>query len=173
MHQFDNPPSLSIHEEVTYATVVPKMGVFNNPLMYKQDEPKNSLQSGGCPAMGIPTAILGHEDPFTPPRLSAGYPLGKPTFAGTRGNGRDAPKAAVSCWRLKGRTANYALKHTTVPATLAGSGQQLATTARRVYSFTIRSDSDSSTSFTGFCQHLRQLADTRRSGVRSCSFLGG
>jgi peptide/nickel transport system substrate-binding protein len=45
MHQFDNPPSLSIHEEVTYATVVPMMGVFNNLLMYKQDEPKNSLQS--------------------------------------------------------------------------------------------------------------------------------
>src|SRR5215472_11821081 len=45
MHQFDNPPSLSIHEEVTNATVVPMMGVFNNLLMYKQDEPKNSLQS--------------------------------------------------------------------------------------------------------------------------------
>jgi peptide/nickel transport system substrate-binding protein len=45
VHQFDNPPSLSIHEEVTYATDVPMMGVFNNLVMYKQDEPKNSLQS--------------------------------------------------------------------------------------------------------------------------------
>src|SRR5262249_10846169 len=34
---------------------------------------------------------LGHEDAFPPPRLSAGYRLGKPTFAGTQGNGRDAP----------------------------------------------------------------------------------
>jgi len=45
VHQYDNPPSLSIHEEVTYATDVPMMGVFNNLVMYKQDEPKNSLQS--------------------------------------------------------------------------------------------------------------------------------
>jgi peptide/nickel transport system substrate-binding protein len=45
VHQWDNPPSLSIHEEVTIVTVVPMMGVFNNLVMYKQDEPKNSLQS--------------------------------------------------------------------------------------------------------------------------------
>jgi ABC-type transport system substrate-binding protein len=45
VHQFDNPPSLSIHEEVTYATDVPMMGLFNNLVMYKQDEPRNSLQS--------------------------------------------------------------------------------------------------------------------------------
>jgi peptide/nickel transport system substrate-binding protein len=45
VHQFDSPPSLSIHEEVTYATDVPMMGIFNNLVMYKQDEPKNSLQS--------------------------------------------------------------------------------------------------------------------------------
>jgi hypothetical protein len=36
---------LSIHEEVTYATDVPMMGVFNNLVIYKQDEPKNSVQS--------------------------------------------------------------------------------------------------------------------------------
>src|SRR6266436_10118954 len=45
VHQWDSPPSLSIHEEVTIATVVPMMGVFNNLVMYKQDEPKNSVQS--------------------------------------------------------------------------------------------------------------------------------
>src|SRR5262249_31809703 len=45
VHQYENPPSLSIHEEVTYATDVPMMGIFNNRVMYKQDEPKNSVQS--------------------------------------------------------------------------------------------------------------------------------
>ena len=43
-HQ-DSPASMSIHEEATYSTVVPMMGVFNNLVMYKQDEPQNSLQS--------------------------------------------------------------------------------------------------------------------------------
>jgi hypothetical protein len=38
---------------------------------------------------------IGHEDLFTPPRLSAGYRLDKPAFAGTQGNGRDAPKAGT------------------------------------------------------------------------------
>ena len=36
---------MSILEEATYSTVVPMMGVFNNLVMYKQDEPQNSLQS--------------------------------------------------------------------------------------------------------------------------------
>src|SRR5215467_153784 len=45
MYHWDSPPSLSLHEEVTNATIVPMMGVFNNLVMYKQDEPKNSLQS--------------------------------------------------------------------------------------------------------------------------------
>jgi peptide/nickel transport system substrate-binding protein len=45
VYNYDNPPSLSIHEEVTYATLVPMMGVSNNLVMYKQDEPQNSLQS--------------------------------------------------------------------------------------------------------------------------------
>ena len=45
VRQYDSPPSLSIHEEVTYATDVPMMGVFNNLVMYKQDEPQNSLKS--------------------------------------------------------------------------------------------------------------------------------
>jgi hypothetical protein len=34
---------------------------------------------------------MGHEDPFPPPELSAGYVIRQETFAGTHGNGRDAP----------------------------------------------------------------------------------
>jgi peptide/nickel transport system substrate-binding protein len=36
---------MSILEEATYSTVVPMMGVFNNLVMYKQDEPQNSMKS--------------------------------------------------------------------------------------------------------------------------------
>jgi hypothetical protein len=36
-------------------------------------------------------SALGHEDAFPRPRLSACYPLGKPTFAGAHIKGRDAP----------------------------------------------------------------------------------
>jgi len=43
---------------------------------------------GGCPAMGIPTAILGHEDAFLRPKPNARYRFSKGTLAGTRGNGR-------------------------------------------------------------------------------------
>src|SRR5437667_1496466 len=45
IHHQDSPASMSIHEEATYSTVVPIMGVYNNLVMYKQDEPQNSLQS--------------------------------------------------------------------------------------------------------------------------------
>jgi peptide/nickel transport system substrate-binding protein len=45
IHHRDSPPSLSILEEVTISTVLPMMGLFNNLVMYKQDEPQNSLQS--------------------------------------------------------------------------------------------------------------------------------
>jgi hypothetical protein len=41
------------------------------------------------------TASLGHEDPFPPPRLSARYVIRQETFAGTHGNGRDAPEAVM------------------------------------------------------------------------------
>jgi peptide/nickel transport system substrate-binding protein len=41
----DSPASASIHEEATYSTNIPFMAVFNNLIMYKQDEPQNSLQS--------------------------------------------------------------------------------------------------------------------------------
>src|SRR5437762_9316868 len=45
MQHQDSPASMSIHEEATYSTVVPIMGVYNNLVMYKQDEPQNSMQS--------------------------------------------------------------------------------------------------------------------------------
>src|SRR6266568_7325762 len=45
VHHQDSPASMSIHEEATYSTVVPMMGVFNNLVMYKQDEPQNSMKS--------------------------------------------------------------------------------------------------------------------------------
>src|SRR6516162_583895 len=45
VHHQDSPASMSILEEATYSTVVPMMGVFNNLVIYKQDEPQNSMQS--------------------------------------------------------------------------------------------------------------------------------
>ena len=38
---------------------------------------------------------MGHEDAFPRPRLSARCWFSQGTFAGTWGNGRDAPKSAV------------------------------------------------------------------------------
>ena len=35
VYHWDSPASMSIHEENTYSTVVPMMGVFNNLVMYK------------------------------------------------------------------------------------------------------------------------------------------
>ena len=36
MYHWDSPPSMSIHEEVTLATDVPMMGVFNNLVLFDQ-----------------------------------------------------------------------------------------------------------------------------------------
>ena len=41
----DNPPSASIHEEATNSTVIPFQSVFNNLVLYRQDEPRNSLEN--------------------------------------------------------------------------------------------------------------------------------
>jgi peptide/nickel transport system substrate-binding protein len=41
-YQRDNPASASIHEEATYSTNIPFMAVFNNLIVYKQDEPRNT-----------------------------------------------------------------------------------------------------------------------------------
>src|SRR5712664_1964067 len=45
MYHRDSPASASIHEEATYSTVIPFMGVFNNLVMYRQDAAQNSLSS--------------------------------------------------------------------------------------------------------------------------------
>ena len=45
MYHDDSPPSMSIHEEVTVATVVPMMSVFNNLVLFDQKVPQNSLKS--------------------------------------------------------------------------------------------------------------------------------
>ena len=44
-YQRDNPASASIHEEATYSTNIPFMAVFNNLVLYKQDEPRNTEAS--------------------------------------------------------------------------------------------------------------------------------
>src|ERR1700694_1623308 len=41
----DSPGSMSILEEATNSTEIPMMGVFNNLVLYKQDEPQNSMQT--------------------------------------------------------------------------------------------------------------------------------
>jgi peptide/nickel transport system substrate-binding protein len=41
----DSPASASVHEEATYSTNIPFMGVFNNLVIYKQDVAQNSLDS--------------------------------------------------------------------------------------------------------------------------------
>src|SRR5205823_2671543 len=45
IQHWDSPASMSIHEEATYSTVLPIMGVMNNLVLYKQDVPQNSLQA--------------------------------------------------------------------------------------------------------------------------------
>jgi peptide/nickel transport system substrate-binding protein len=42
---FDSPSSLSLLEESTLATNRPMMGVFNNLVLFKQDEPQNTLDA--------------------------------------------------------------------------------------------------------------------------------
>src|SRR6266568_8174590 len=41
----DSPGSMSILEEATNSTEIPMMGVFNNLVLYKQDEPQNRMQT--------------------------------------------------------------------------------------------------------------------------------
>jgi peptide/nickel transport system substrate-binding protein len=45
MYHRDSPASASIHEEATFSTNVPFMGVFNNLVLYKQNMPQNSLET--------------------------------------------------------------------------------------------------------------------------------
>ncbi len=41
LYHRDSPASMSIHEEATISTVAPMMGVFNNLVMFRQDEKQN------------------------------------------------------------------------------------------------------------------------------------
>ncbi len=45
MYHRDSPASASIHEEATFSTVAPFMGVFNNLVIYKQDVAQNTLDT--------------------------------------------------------------------------------------------------------------------------------
>src|SRR6266481_9766299 len=42
---FDNPASMSLHEEATGAALRPMMGVFNNLVLFRQDVAQNSPDS--------------------------------------------------------------------------------------------------------------------------------
>ena len=42
---FDSPASMSMLEESTVAVNRPTMGVFNNLVMFKQDEPQNTPET--------------------------------------------------------------------------------------------------------------------------------
>src|SRR5437763_9211860 len=44
IQHWDSPASMSIHEEATYSVVVPIMGVMNNLVLYRQDQPQNTMQ---------------------------------------------------------------------------------------------------------------------------------
>src|SRR5437868_8821966 len=44
VQHWDSPASMSILEEATYSVVVPIMGVMNNLVLYRQDQPQNSMQ---------------------------------------------------------------------------------------------------------------------------------
>src|SRR5262245_15203621 len=45
MYHRDSPASASIHEEATYSTNIPFMPVFNNLVLFKQDEPQNTMDN--------------------------------------------------------------------------------------------------------------------------------
>src|SRR4051812_46361198 len=45
MYHRDSPASMSIHEEATFSTLIPVMGVMNNLVMYDQHKAQNSLET--------------------------------------------------------------------------------------------------------------------------------
>ena len=45
MYHRDSPASMSIHEEATFSTVIPVMGVMNNLVVYDQSKPQNTLET--------------------------------------------------------------------------------------------------------------------------------
>jgi len=52
MSHFDNPASMSLHEEATAAANRPMMGVFNNLVMYQQDWRRRWSRAPGSLAPG-------------------------------------------------------------------------------------------------------------------------
>src|SRR5206468_1211844 len=45
MYHRVSPASMSIHEEATFSTLIPVMGVMNNLVMYDQHKAQNSLET--------------------------------------------------------------------------------------------------------------------------------
>src|SRR5262249_41237091 len=45
IYHHDSPASMSMHEEATWSVEAPMMGVFNNLVVYKQDEKQNRLDN--------------------------------------------------------------------------------------------------------------------------------
>src|SRR3954451_11133145 len=45
IYERETPGGISIHEEATYSTNVPMMGVFNNLVFYDQHKPQNSMDT--------------------------------------------------------------------------------------------------------------------------------
>jgi peptide/nickel transport system substrate-binding protein len=65
--QRDSPGSASIHEEATYSTNFPFMGIFSNLVIYKQDVAQNSMDSivpnSRPPGSGAPTTRTSRSRP--------------------------------------------------------------------------------------------------------------
>ena len=61
---------------------------------------------------------MGHEDAFPRPRLSARCRYSQGTFAGTRGNGRDAPIPDLRLWRHTPRGLARGASNFDLPAQL-------------------------------------------------------
>src|SRR3954454_15703377 len=45
IQHWDSPASMSIHEEATYSVVLPMMEVFNNLVLFRQDQAQNSMDN--------------------------------------------------------------------------------------------------------------------------------
>jgi len=68
----------------------------------------------------LPSQPQGHEDAFPRPRLSARCRFSQGTFAGTRGNGRDAPIPAI-----RRQAANLSGSEPTRPCAAGLAGLQM------------------------------------------------
>ena len=71
---FDNPASMSLHEEATGAALRPMMGVFNNLVMYDQHVAQNSPDSiipDLADELGVERGRQGADLPVAPGRQMA------------------------------------------------------------------------------------------------------